>query len=189
MDDRALLSAIARKDTRAFETFYHRYEMRLMRYLTGIVGDPLVAEDLVVEVMWTVWQNAHRFRNHASVSTWVMGIARNKAFDFLRRHKPTIVLDDSTLMEPYMPSLLDQIEVLEKVRLFTRAFLRLDPIHREVLELAFVEEMSYTEIAALIGCPVNTVKTRVYYARRYLRQHLRAMESRGARTDRAPRQM
>ena len=182
MDDRALLNAIARKDTQAFEEFYHRYEMRLMRYLTGIVGDPLIAEDLFVEVMWAVWQNAHRFHNRASVSTWVMGIARNKAFDFLRRCKPTVTLDSGVVAESQIPSPLEQIEEMEKIRVFQRAFLRLDAIHREVLELAFIEGMSYTEIAALIGCPVNTVKTRVYYARQYLRQYLQAAESRSTYT-------
>ncbi len=187
MDDRALIRAIASGDTDAFERLFIRFSRRLLRYITSITGDVHAAEDLLIEVMFTVWQKAPHFEHRSRVSTWIMGIARHKAFDFIRRMKNRIPPAELLNYETTEPSPHEYYEDVERLILFEEAFFRLNPIHREVLQLAFGEGLSYREIAELLECPLNTVKTRVFYARQYLRQWLTRRSSHPTNPESSPR--
>ena len=172
--DAAVLAAIASGSQEALEVLYRRFEPRLFRYLVGMVGgDAGRAEDAMIEAFFDVWRQAGRFRGASSVSTWVYGIARHKALSLLRHRAPTSVpdevLDQVSADAPDPLSDMAQAEATERVRW---ALDRLSPAHREVLELSFYQEFGYEQIAEIVGCPVNTVKTRVFYARQQLKRHM-----------------
>ncbi len=174
MDEVALLAQIAKGSREAFEAFYRFHEQRLYRYLYGLVREQTVAEELVVDVMLEVWRGAGRFRGASKVSTWLIGIARHKALTLMRRRPlPTDPVEEvaATLDAPGVDP-LGQLEESEKAQQVRQALQALSSEHREVLELAFAHALSYQEIAGLVGIPVNTVKTRVYYAKQQLKRIL-----------------
>lgn len=172
--DAEVLAAIAAGNQEALEVLYRRLEGRLFRYLVGMVGgDAGRAEDAMAETFLDVWRQAGRFRGDAAVSTWVYGIARHKALSLLRRRVPASVedevLDQIAADTPDPLHDMTQAEAALRVR---QALDRLSPAHREVLELSLYQEFAYEQIAEIVGCPVNTVKTRVFHARQQLKRHL-----------------
>ena len=173
--DHALLAAVARSDSEAFEQLYRRYELRVGGYLRSIVRDATMAEDLVVETMTDVWRNASRFESKSLVSTWIFGIARHKAIDAMRKAarsnsgdalQSALAVPDPSTGPPTHAQRQDVRRIMEKV------VAELSPEHQEILRLAFFEEMPYEQIAVLLGIPANTVKSRVYYAKEHLRELL-----------------
>jgi RNA polymerase sigma-70 factor (ECF subfamily) len=169
------IRSIASGDRSAFERLYHQYQKRVFGYLYRLVGKADIAEELTNDVMLEVWKGAARFKGESKVSTWIFGIARFRAISLLRRTKPELLEIEKTgpLMDPH--ELEDEVLVKESMRKEVReALMRLSQQHREVIELTFYQEFSYPEIAAILDCPVNTVKTRMFYARKELRQLLNA---------------
>ena len=171
----SLIERVVEGDREAFRELYSIYERRLYAYLIKVLGNKEDAEDLVVEVMLAVWQGAKSFRGSSRVSTWILGIAHNKAMGRLPQSRQTMMeleeAKDVASPEPDPHS--RQVEREHRERIST-ALQQLSPEHREVIELTFYHELSYAEIAAIAGCPVNTVKTRMFYARQHLKQILAA---------------
>lgn len=162
--ERSLLTAVARGDRRAFTELYRRYQPRLHGYLRRLLRDPASIEEIVDDVLFVVWTDARKFRGSAAVSSWIFGIAYRKAMSSIRsesRHHAALdrTVDPHRLAdrEPYDPELL------------RAALAELSADHRQVVELTYFCGFSYREIADIAGCPVNTVKTRMYHARRRLR--------------------
>lgn len=174
VSDEALLRRVADGDEAALGALFQRYNARLFTYLARLVQEPASAEDLLQEVWIGAWQGARRFRGQASVATWLYRIAHHQAVSWLRRHRPAEALDHrlpaSGAEEP--PALAMACWRAEQVR---QALNRLSPKHRAVLELTFGHGFSYQEVAAIVGCPVGTVKSRISYARRYLVEELREL--------------
>lgn len=179
--DRELLGMIASGDTPSFETFYHRYEKRLYRYIGTLLPDESLAQDVLVETMLAVWKGAGDFRGSSRVSTWMFGIARHKALDAVRRFRrdrqESVPLDQIAEMPDPQDGPAADAERLSSAALMRRALDRLSKEHQEVIQLAFYEELSYEDIAALAGVPVNTVKTRVFYAKQHLKKVLASLSS------------
>lgn len=169
--DRQLLQRVAQGDEQALDILYQRHSGPLYNYLLRLVYEPPLAEDLLQEVFVAAWEGAGRFRGRSKVTTWLFRIAHNRAVSWLRRRKREVTLDTvGDLPTEDGPAELmmgrwraDQIQA---------ALAQLSPKHRAVLELAFYHELSYQEIAEVVGCPVGTVKSRVSYARRYLQDAL-----------------
>lgn len=175
------LKQTADGDRAAFERLFGAYEHRLYRFLLGLVREPQVAEELTGDVMLEVWKNAARFRGQSKVSTWIFGIAHHKAIDALRRRAPAHVDLDELRAVQDAGAGPEALAVADSARrALADALLELTPEHRAVLELTFTNGCSQAEIAAIVGCPVNTVKTRVFYAKQQLR---RIFERRGVRRD------
>jgi RNA polymerase sigma-70 factor (ECF subfamily) len=179
--DLALLGRISGGDRTAFEELYRHYHPRLFGYLLKLTRRPELVEEVLNDVMFTVWTDAGRFAGRSRPSTWVFGIAHHKALRALRPHG---VEADSDLegriaigSEPPEDRALHR-ELADELG---RALSELSAEQRAVVELTYYEEFSYPEIAEILGCPVNTVKTRMYYARRRLREIL---ESGGRRSGR-----
>jgi RNA polymerase sigma-70 factor (ECF subfamily) len=173
--ERQWLRQTARGDRAAFEQLFHAYQKRIAGYLFRMVSSAEAAEELASDVMVEIWKSAGRFRGDSQVSTWIFGIARFKALTFLRRNRSVAVAveEAAPIADPH--ELQDQ--VLEKDSLkagIKKALGRLSPEHREVMELTFYQDLSYPEIATILDCPVNTVKTRMFYARKQLRELLHA---------------
>lgn len=163
-EDRTLLDAVKQRDRRAFATLYRRYQPRLHGYLRRILADAAIAEEVVDDVMFVVWKDARKFRGDSAVSSWVFGIAYRKAMTAARKEgRHTSAIDFATDADS-LPAGPDG-----DLDLISAALGKLSHDHRQVVELTYFCGFSYQEIARIAGCPVNTVKTRMFHARRRLR--------------------
>lgn len=167
MTDRELLRLIAQGDATAFREWYDRHSGPLFAYLFRLLGDVHLAEDVLSETMLAVWTDARRFRGDSSPRTWLYAIGRNKATDRLRQRIawPLEVLDGQRT-----DAGTDEVDTRVAVQ---QALERLPADQREVVELAFFHGFAYEEIARIMRCPLNTVKTRMFLAKQKLRAHLR----------------
>lgn len=165
-----LLSRVRRGDREAFSELYKQYHPRLFGYLMRVLSNPATVEEVLDDVMYVVWKDARKFRGKAAVSTWIFGIAYRKALTAIRKDRRyQSGLDRSADIGAVSGESPQHAE-------WIRAGLRqLSPDHRQVMELTYYGGFSYQEIADIAGCPVNTVKTRMYHARRRLKVLLPAL--------------
>jgi RNA polymerase sigma factor (sigma-70 family) len=169
-DDSELLVRIASGDLQAFERLYRVYQPRLTRFLTTLLKRPQLIEEVLDDTMMVVWQTAGNFRGSSKPSTWIFAIAYRKA------HKAKIRWPDP-VEDPEYDTRVSQEpgpdQELQQQRLraaLTKAMEQLSPDHRAVVDLTYFHGMGYREIAEIVGCPVDTVKTRMFHARRRLKQ-------------------
>jgi RNA polymerase sigma-70 factor (ECF subfamily) len=175
-DDRELIRRVADKDRHAFEMLYQRYDARLQRFLSRLIQRPDVVEEALDDVMLVVWQSAARFNGRSRVSTWILGIAHHKALKArarLARRLSETPVSDQQIADGEGPE--DATMRGELDRLLAKELEALSPEQRAVVELTFYQERSYREIAEIIRCPVNTVKTRMVHARKRLAPLLTAL--------------
>lgn len=177
-----LLQRVAARDNAAFQELYFIYHRRLARFLTRFIRRYDIAEEVINDTMWVVWRKAGDFKGASRVSTWIMGIAYRRALKTLQRvtaiashENPTDTLPELTTEEP-----LRTEELREWLGL---ALERLPLEQRLVLELTYFVGHSCEEIAAIMECPVNTVKTRMFHARQKLRVMLPQLAGPLARSD------
>jgi RNA polymerase sigma-70 factor (ECF subfamily) len=165
-----LIGRVARRDRQAFETLYHRYSPVVYRYLWKLIRQREIVEETLNDVMMVVWETASRFNGTSRLSTWILGIAHNKALKARARSAKfdTELLKEAVPegIEPNGPE--DVVSQQELAGSMARALDNLPPEQRAVVELTFYHDLSYAEIAEIVGCPVNTVKTRMLRARRHL---------------------
>jgi len=166
--ERHLIERVAARDSAAFQELYFLYHRRLARFLTRLVRRFEIAEEVINDTMWVVWRKAGDFRGASRVSTWIMGIAYRRALKTLQRvsniaahENPQETLPELTTDEP-----LRTDELREWLAV---ALERLPLEQRMVLELTYLLGHSCEEIGAIMDCPVNTVKTRMFHARQKLR--------------------
>jgi len=168
-DEAKLLSRVAAGDMRAFESLYRCYYRRLTRFLEQVTRRRHVVDDVLDDTMMVVWLKAGSFNGSSRVSTWIFAIAYNKAMKALRQlGEPVHALPDNDApgwTESPESELMKRQATLGVERLLAR----LSPEQRAVIELTYYYGYAYREIADIVGCPVDTVKTRMFHARRKLR--------------------
>lgn len=166
------LQKIAQGHVDSFEKLYHDLVDDLYGYLRLHFTDDFLIKDLLQEVFLAVWKNASQYTGHGFVSTWVIGIARNKMMDKLRRkyQKGELALAKEDPDHSISQDFTDQI--LEKVGL-DEAFNSLEPMYKELAYLVFVQELSYKEVSQCLNIPEGTVKSRVYHLKKKLQKQLR----------------
>jgi len=167
--DEALIGRIARGDRLAMQVLFARHHVRIYRFVLRLLRDEMAAEDVIGEVFLDVWRQASRFEGRSAVSTWLIAIARFKALSLLRKRRED-GLDDETAESIEEPSddpeqALAKLDKGEKLR---KCLAGLSREHREVIDLVYYHEKSVEEVAQIIGIPQNTVKTRMFYARKKL---------------------
>jgi RNA polymerase sigma-70 factor, ECF subfamily len=171
MRERHLLRRIGAREATAIEELYHLYHRRLARFLTRITSRYELTEEIINDTFWVIWQHADSFRGESRVSTWIFGIAYRRALKTLRAaRKPDVLAamdPDTAIEEPCRQAELNEW--------LGEALARLPPQQRMVIELAYHAGHSCEEISAIMQCPVNTVKTRMFHARRKLRTLLAAL--------------
>jgi RNA polymerase sigma-70 factor (ECF subfamily) len=173
--DEALIKAIAAGDQSAMRSLYVRHNVRLYHFIARLVTDAGRAEDLVSEVFVEVWRQANRFEGRSQVSTWMLSIARFKALSALHRRRDTQL--DQTAMELIEDSADTPEEMIlsrERSAQLRICLAQMSRDHREILDLVYYQEKSIEEVAEVIQIPKNTVKTRMFYARKRLAQLLSA---------------
>jgi RNA polymerase sigma-70 factor, ECF subfamily len=165
--DETLVARIAGRDKRALQQLYARHHVRIYRFALRFLNDEAAAEDTVSEVFIDVWRQAERFEGRSQVTTWLLAIARNKALSLLRR-RSSEELDDEVAEFIEDPSDNPEAAMLKSQRasLLQDCLTQLSPAHREIVDLVYYHEKSVEEVAEIISVPTNTVKTRMFYARK-----------------------
>jgi len=173
--DEVLIGRIANGDRLAMQVLYARYHVRVFRFVVRLVRDDAVAEDLISEVFLDVWRQAGRFEGRSAVSTWMLAIARFKALSALRR-RPDEELDEETAgaIEDPNDDPGTTLEKKDKGAIIRKCLVGLSADHREIIDLVYYHEKSVEEVAEIVGIPENTVKTRMFYARKRLAELLKA---------------
>ena len=181
--DRELLERIAGGDRQALARLYDRYYHSLLRFMHRLTGDLGEAQEGVNDVMLVVWERAGAFAGRSRVATWILGIGYRKALKHRSRlHKWAQrfkAADWEEVIEPKAGNEGLNDELANRDLLY-RAFATLTPRQRAVVELTYYFGYSYEEIARIIGCPENTVKTRMFHARAKLKECLRRLGQRSA---------
>ena len=167
--DEGLIVQIAAGDRRAMQALYGRHHVRVYRFVLRLVRDRQLAEDLVSEAFLDVWRRASTFEARSRASTWLMAIARFKALSALRRRGDT-PLDDATAAATADQGDDPEITIRKKQQgdILRDCLRRLSPDHRETIDLVYYHGMGIGEVAAIVGIPASTVKTRMFHARRQL---------------------
>ena len=166
-----LLRRISGGDRDAFQQLYLRYHQRLSRFLLRVTRRPQDVEDVINDALLLVWQRAGQFRGASRVSTWIFGISYRCALKSIRRS--TIPAKAAVLqLHGGEQFTADTARELEERQLLDLGLVRLPLEQRLALVLAYCLDYSCEEIAAIVDCPVNTVKTRMFHARRKLRSFL-----------------
>jgi RNA polymerase sigma-70 factor, ECF subfamily len=165
-----LLHKIAQRDRAAFRELYLIYHRRLARFLMRITSHHELVEEVINDTLWTVWQKASDFRGASRVSTWIVGIAYRRALKALRQAKPAaLATSDDAAAEGATTDPQVENETSEWLH---RALAELPLEQRLAVEFCYLLGHSCEEIAEIMGCPVNTVKTRMFHAREKLRHSL-----------------
>ena len=178
--DELLLKSVAAGDRSAMRVLYQRYNARIYRFVLRLVRNASVAEEIMSDVFLAVWRNASRFEGRSSVATWLMAIARHKAVSALRCRSDSLqdCYPADTITGPcdspeFRTDQIDRCEIIHS------CLSKLSPRHREIIDLYYYHGKSVKEIAASIGVPEGTVKTRMLYARRHMSRLLSAAGIRG----------
>ena len=175
-EERALIQAIAAGDVKALEQLFARVQLRVFRFLTRIVKNQAIAEELLNEVFLSVWQNAKRYEGRSEPVTWMLSIAHNKAVSMLRKRTEIAGIDDEVTQEIAADDDTPDVIALkhDKSAKIGACIAELSPDHRTILDLVYYQEQSVAEVAEILGIPENTVKTRMFYARKKLSELLQA---------------
>jgi RNA polymerase sigma-70 factor (ECF subfamily) len=173
--DEALIGRIAAGDKLAMQVLFARHHVRVYRFVLRLVGDPSRAEDLISDVFLDVWRQADRFEARSQVSTWLLAIARFKALSALRK-RPDAELDEETAAAIEDTGDTPEVAMQKKdtSAVLRECLTKLSAEHREIVDLVYYHEKSVEEVAEIVGIPENTVKTRMFYARKKLGELLKA---------------
>jgi RNA polymerase sigma-70 factor (ECF subfamily) len=174
--DEVLIGRIASGDRLAMQVLFARHHVRVFRFVLRLVRDEAGAEDLISEVFLDVWRQAGKFEGRSAVSTWLLAIARFKALSALRR-RTDVELDDETAeaIEDSSDTPEVTLEKKDKSAVIRKCLEKLSAEHREIIDLVYYHEKSVEEVALIVGIPENTVKTRMFYARKRLAELLKAL--------------
>jgi RNA polymerase sigma-70 factor (ECF subfamily) len=174
-----LLRRVGAHDRKAFESLYHLYYRRLFSYLLKVTRRADLVEEVLNDVMLAIWKGAAGFDGRSRPSTWIFGIAYHKALKALSRRTSAAFDTATPEREPAEPVDHEEPESLlarrELAGVLGQALRALPPEQRTVVELTYYYGLPYQEIAEIMGCPVNTVKTRMFHARRRLKEILPEM--------------
>jgi RNA polymerase sigma factor (sigma-70 family) len=169
-DEVALVSRVAQGDGAAFDALFRRYAPRLIRFLGPTTRGAHLIDEIVNDTMFVVWRKARTFNGCSKVSTWILGIASRRRLKTLQRVDDRIGnVDIDELAAPVECGPEGQFIRQDLQRRLRDAIDALPAEQRRVVMLTYFDGCTYAEIAAIVGCPVNTVKTRMFHARRRLR--------------------
>jgi RNA polymerase sigma-70 factor, ECF subfamily len=154
-------------DEAAFAELVERYHPRLRYYLRQLLREPHTAEDVLQEVWFDVYRSLSRLQNISAFPAWVYKIARCRALREGRKHRLTHQAFDPDDMVDEQGD--EASLAAESAEVIHAALRELADEHREILVLRFLEEMSYEDVANVVGCPLGTVASRIHHAKRLLR--------------------
>lgn len=171
-DDVTLIKRIAVQEETALYDLYVLHGQQMMAYALRLTQNQAMAEDVIQDVLVVVWRSAGQYRGEGRVIAWLLGIVHHTAMKALRYPHQPISEEMSETLIASTPLPEEQVEANERAAWVRRGLQSLSPNHRAALELVFYQGMSLAEAADVCGCPVGTIKSRLSYARRYLRSVL-----------------
>ena len=173
MSDEELMAQVRNGVGEMLGVLFERYHVPLFNFYRKLTGDRAVSEDLVQEVFFRILKYRHSYRVETPFRAWMYQIARNARVDHLRKRRT------ETSWEPEMSPVVEPTDTAQRSQeavLLHAALMRISEEKREVLVLSRFQDLKYEEIAQLLGCEVNTVKTRVHRALQELRQIFHQLE-------------
>ena len=171
--ERALLARVAKQESEALDNLYRIYHPRLFKFVFRLTNSYSAAEELVNDVMLAVWRSAANFRGDSKVSTWIFGIAYRQAMKRLAKKKLVLApFSEANEVEDDKPVNFEQQDWVR------HGLSELPEAQQITVILVFYVGLSYDETAAVTDCPVNTVKTRMYHAKKKLKDLLEASAKR-----------
>ena|SRR5258706_13537392 len=173
-----LIGRVAAGDGAAFEALYRCFYSRLRRFLERMTRRPQLVDEIVNDTMLVVWRKADSYDYSSAVSTWIFAIAFRKALKALKALDEPVEADADASADPDGRG-PESIVLRQETRLLLGvALAALSAEQRAVVELTYFQGCGYREIATILGCPIDTVKTRMFHARRRLKTLL--ADNRGA---------
>jgi len=172
VDEATLVVRIADRDRAAFDLLYRDYRPRLRRFVERVTRRPQIVDEVLDDTMLIVWRRAESYNLRSKVSTWIFGIAYRRALKALKRLDEPVEAEVAERCDPDVEGPEDTLLAREERVRIAKALRALSAEHRAVIELTYYEGHSCADIAEVMRCPVNTVKTRMFYARRRLRMLL-----------------
>jgi len=169
LDEQTLLERTALGDRAAFEELYRRYFPRLTRFVERMVRRPQVVGEVVNDTMLVVWRKADTYNGQSKVSTWIFSVAYRTALRALGQQREPVEWEPPEVAAPSEAEPENSLSQQQDRRILDEALLHLTAEHRAVIELTYRHDCACREIAQIVGCPVDTVKTRLFYARRRLK--------------------
>jgi RNA polymerase sigma-70 factor, ECF subfamily len=169
---RRLLARCTQQDEQALDDLHGLLARSIYAFAFNRVRDPTLAETVVTDTLYEVWKSAAKFRGESKALTWVLGISRYKLLELRREMGP-----DHEDIENYVETLPGELEDGEQrlsrwqeEQLVHRCMTTLSAAHRECMQLVYFECLSLAEVARIQNVPENTVKTRLFHARKLMRQ-------------------
>lgn len=154
----------------AFEDLVKRYMKRAYFIILGFTGDPEVSLDLSQEAFVSVFRSIKRFNPQYRFYPWFYKILKNLALNYMRRRRRETSLSGSISDNNYNPEVIRERD--ERKDAVWKAIWELEPGEREIIILKRFQELSYKDIAQILDCPVGTVMSRLYYARKKLKERV-----------------
>ena len=154
----------------AFEELFEMYQPRLKYYVRRLDSEGTNIDDILQDIWLIVFRKIHKLKDAHIFAVWLYRITRNKVYDGFRRKERVVRLpeEDEFPVSGGDEPVFDTNDA-EKLH---RALNKLEPHHREVLTLSFVEQLSYKSIADVVGCSIGTVRSRIFYAKQFLRKEM-----------------
>ncbi|MGN6313277.1 MAG: RNA polymerase sigma factor [Rhodanobacteraceae bacterium] len=174
-DEAALIARVAARDQAAFETLYRAYYPKLWHFLLRLMRRPALVEDVLDETMLVVWRKARTYNHASRLSTWIFAIAYRQSLKALRRGDGLLEHDDADDLRSPAQGPDGELQRQQVSGQLQDALAALSAEHRAVIELTYYQGYACREVAAIMQCPVDTVKTRMFYARRRLKTRLLAL--------------
>lgn len=174
-DEAALIARVAGHDEAAFESLYRAYYPRLRHFLLRMMRRPALVEDVLDETMLVVWRKARTYNHASRLSTWIFAIAYRQSLKALHRGDGLLEHEDADQLRSPQQGPDGELQRWQVSGQLRAAIAALSAEHRAVIELTYYQGYACREIAAIMQCPVDTVKTRMFYARRRLKTLLLAV--------------
>jgi RNA polymerase sigma-70 factor (ECF subfamily) len=171
-DEARLLRRVAAGDRRAFESLYRLYHPRLTRFLFNMLRKPELVEEVLNDTLIAVWRRPDSYNGSSKLSTWIFAIAFRKALRARSRVDEPLEDKDAESRPSDEAGPEQQLGRRQTQEVLLNALKGLSSDHRTVVDLTYFHEFGYREIAEIMDCPVDTVKTRMFHARRNLKSML-----------------
>ncbi|WP_010187486.1 RNA polymerase sigma factor [Sphingomonas sp. PAMC 26605] len=170
--DAGIVARLRARDITAFEELYRREHTPLSRFLSNLLRRPYLVEEVVNDTMMVVWDRIDGFAGESRLSTWMFGIAYRQGLSALRRLDEPVEEDPAEMADAQSDGPDRAAGRARVARDLAEAIAQLSAPQRAVVNLTYYQDLGYREIAEIMDCPTDTVKTRMFHARRNLRQSL-----------------
>jgi RNA polymerase sigma-70 factor (ECF subfamily) len=175
VEDRDLVAKSRQGDVDAYNLLVSRWERRVFNYILRLVGDREDAQDLSQDVFLKAYQNLGKLDDPSRFAPWLFRIAHNESFSLLRRNRP----ETGEVREPPPPPPGPRMLPVETSLAVRAALARLSSEQREAVDLKIYQGFKFEEMAEILGCPVSTVKSRLYSALEVLKHVLAPVSMQG----------